>query len=69
MHSLPLLRDIPGELSGPCCPRPGGTKELHKYHRTLPRIEFTNPGNEVLEDEAGFAINLVNGDMILDDLL
>jgi len=68
MHTLPLLKDIPGELGSPCCPRPGATKELHKYHRTLPFIQFTNPGNDLLEDETGFPINLSNGDTILDNI-
>jgi len=68
MHPLPLIRDIPGELASDCCPRPGGTKELHKYHRTLPAIKFSNPGNNVLEDETGLPINLSNGDSIFDNI-
>jgi hypothetical protein len=68
MHTLPLLKDIPGELASPCCPRPGATKELHKYHRTLPIIKFSNPGNDLLEDETGVTILLANGDSILDNL-
>lgn len=68
VHQLPIVRDTEEEFSGDCCPRPGGFKELHKIHRTLPTAPKNTSAQDVLQDEDGFAILTVDGDSILDNL-
>ncbi len=56
MINLPIIRDPNGDFSRACpCP-PAGTKELHRFVRTLPtRIPDTS-SEEILLDEFGAAI-------------
>lgn len=68
-HTLPKIRDNAGDFASPCCPRPEGTKELHKYPRTLPARPSENENVDVLLDEAGIPIlDEQTGTTILDDL-
>lgn len=53
---LPIIRDEPGDFSLDCCPKPGGLKELHKIHRTLPTRIRSTAAEDFLQDEAGFPI-------------
>lgn len=67
-HTVPKIRDDESDLSSDCCPRPGGAKELHKYHRTLPARPSQNDEIDVLLDEAGIPIlDERTGTTILDD--
>lgn len=69
MNKLPIIRDPNGDFTTPCCPRPGGTKELHKVHRTLPGRPASGEVEDVLLDEAGIPIlDEQTGTTILDDL-
>lgn len=52
MTNLPVLRNPPGG----CCPRPAGIKQVHDYCRTLNRPAIDSSTEEVLQDEAGFAV-------------
>jgi len=56
VNKLPIIRDPNGDFVTPCCPRPGGTKELHKVHRTLPARPSSGEVEDVLLDEAGIPI-------------
>lgn len=68
-HGIPILRDNDGILSGDCCPRPGGTKELHAYCRTLPARPTSAGTEDVLLDEDGIPIlDEQTGTTIFDDL-
>lgn len=67
MTSLPIIND--SELSGRCCPKPAGLKELHKIPRTLVRPTINTSSEEVLQDEAGFAVlDEITNNFIYDDL-
>lgn len=69
MTKFPIIRDTSQELSGPCCPRPGGLKELHRIHRDLPPWILQNNDEEVLQDEFGAPIlDEQTGGFIYDDL-
>lgn len=68
-HTNPKIRDDSSDLASPCCPRPGGAKELHKYHRTLPARPAPEGALDVLLDEDGIPIlDEQTGVTILDDL-
>jgi hypothetical protein len=56
MKSLPIIRDEPGDFSSDCCPRPGGQKELHRIHRTVPTRIVNTVTEDFLQDEANFPI-------------
>lgn len=67
MHQFPIIRET-SDFSGDCeCP--GGLKELHKIHRTLPVKIRDNSAEDMLQDEDGFGVNdeQTNG-FIFDDL-
>jgi hypothetical protein len=67
MTHLPIIDDE--NLSGSCCPRPAGLKEIHKIPRSLPRPTVDTSSEEVLQDEAGFAVNdEITDNFIYDDL-
>ena len=67
-HTLPKIRDDAGDFASDCCPRPGGAKELHKYHRTLPPRPGADGPLDVLLDEDGIPIlDEITGTTILDD--
>lgn len=69
MSKFPLIRDTNKELSGPCCPPPGGLKELHRIHRDLPPWILQNNDEEVLQDTAGAPIlDNQTGGFIYDNL-
>lgn len=64
----PIIKDPEGDFSFPC-PRRVGLKELDRIHRTLPGIKMDNEDQDVLQDEAGFAIlDEITGGFIFDDL-
>lgn len=66
---IPIIRDIDREFSGPCCPRPGGLKVLHKIHRRLPAQILQNNDPQVLQDESGAPFNdEITNAYIYDDL-
>lgn len=68
-HTLPKIRDDAGDIASPCCPRPAGAKELHKYPRTLPPRPSDNSEIDVLLDEDGIPIlDEQTSTTILDDL-
>jgi hypothetical protein len=54
--SVPIIRDEPKDFSGDCCPKPGGLKEIHRIHRTLPTRVRSTATEDFLQDEAGFPI-------------
>lgn len=67
-HTLPKIRDTAGDIASPCCPRPEGAKELHKYPRTLPARPFDQSAIDVLLDEDGIPIlDEQTGTTIIDD--
>lgn len=67
-HGLPIIRDGAGDLGNDCCPS-GGTKELHRYPRTLPPRVVGDEEDDVLLDEAGLPIlDEQTGTTIFDDL-
>jgi hypothetical protein len=70
MNNLPIIRDTPPVLASDCCPRPGGEKLLHRVPRTPITRAITNDNpDDVLQDEAGFAIlDEVTNNFIYDDL-
>lgn len=53
MSTFPVLRNPPGG----CCPRPAGTKSMTGFCRTLQRPVVNTAAEDVLQDEAGFAVN------------
>lgn len=66
--SRPKIRDGEGDFSGDDCSRPG-LKELHRIPRTLPRVPVPDADQDVLQDEAGFAIlDEQTAGFIFDDL-
>lgn len=68
-HTLPKIRDNAGDNASPCCPRPGGTKELHKIHRTLPPRPVDFDADDVLLDEDGIPfLDEQTATTIFDDL-
>ena len=65
----PVIRDPNHELGNCGCPPAAGIKRLDKVPRTLPRRTPSTACEEVLQDEAGFAIlDEVTGSFIHDDL-
>lgn len=67
MTGLPTIND--SELSGKCCPKPAGLKELHRIPRTLVRPTIDTSSEEVLQDEAAFAVlDEITNNFIYDDL-
>lgn len=67
MIGLPTIND--SELSGKCCPKPAGLKELHRIPRTLIRPSINTSSEEVFQDEAGFAVrDEITNNFIYDDL-
>lgn len=66
--NLPIIRDDNKDYSEDC-PCKGGLKELHRIHRTLPPIVISNEDADVLQDEAGAAVNdETDNGFIFDDL-
>jgi hypothetical protein len=62
----PVIRD---PNLGDCCPPAAGMKRLDKVPRTLSRRRNNTACEEVLQDEAGFAIlDEATGSFIHDDL-
>jgi hypothetical protein len=65
----PVIRDPNHELGDCCRPKAAGIKRLDKVPRTLPRRTFSTACEEVLQDEAGFAIlNEADASFIHDNL-
>lgn len=67
--SLPIIRDDENDFSSDCFPKPGGQKELHRIHRTLPTRVVSTASEDFLQDEAGFPfLDEQTGLGIFDDL-
>lgn len=54
MSSYPIIRNPSASW---CCPPAAGIKQLHDVCRTLARPIRNDSGEDVLQDEAGFAVN------------